>query len=323
MLEINEHTSSGYTQRTKHNARSADLTVAFAVDFTTAGELLTHKASGDKYLGISLSEDPIQSARILYKELRDRNAHSLNIAGNGIYTLSTKGWTQDKINTHIHMILSKVHEHWPIEKIISGGQTGVDIAGITSAYALGIYAIATLPKGFIQRGTDKVDKSRSESLIREEVISWTNKLTGNTVENMAGSLRVVSKRKDGNKPNDDETVIEGDRTNPVFGNKYHLKNWWDKEDRARVISLHHADYERDVISGGAIYQEMGKIAERIKKGEKIALRCWCSPMPCHLDHISEGILKLVDGVDLQAEISAEISTINDEEVLAVEYMPSC
>lgn len=45
-LIIKESTSSKYTPRTYYNAKSADLTVAFAVDFSTAGERCTHKAAG-------------------------------------------------------------------------------------------------------------------------------------------------------------------------------------------------------------------------------------------------------------------------------------
>ena len=170
-LDIIEHTSSSYAPRTYFNAKSAELTVAFAMDLTTAGERLTHKAAGDRYVGISMQEDPIQAARILYKSLSHWNAKVLNVAGNGIYTLASHNWSQDQVNRYVYAVLAKVHEHWPLSRVLSGGQTGVDIAGIVAAYALGIDACATLPKGFIQRGIDKVDSVKTEAEISEYVKS--------------------------------------------------------------------------------------------------------------------------------------------------------
>lgn len=170
-LNIVEHKSGSYAPRTYFNATSAELTVAFAMDMTTAGERLTHKAAGDRYIGISMKGDPIQAARILYKALSHWNARVLNVAGNGIYTLNSHNWNQNQVNQYVYAVLAKVHEHWPLSRVISGGQTGVDIAGIIAAYALGIDACATLPKGFIQRGIDKVDDSKSAAEISENVKS--------------------------------------------------------------------------------------------------------------------------------------------------------
>lgn len=176
MLTINEHKSPSYAPRTYHNAASADITVAFAIDFNTAGEKVTHKAAGDKYIGISLNEEPIVAARRLYKAMRDNNARVLNVAGNGIYTLSKKGWSQDRLDQHLMTIVGKVFEFWPIEKIISGGQTGVDISGIIVAQTLGIDAVATLPKGFIQRGTNKVDVTQTKADIVKQIEMGVAKL---------------------------------------------------------------------------------------------------------------------------------------------------
>lgn len=157
-LEVLEHPSPNYSPRTWVNARAADLTVAFAVDFTTAGEKLTHKAAGDRYVGIDLATEPIQAARVLYRAMRAHGAKTLNVAGNGIYTLAKHGWTQVRVDTYVFNVLAKVHEHWPIKHVRSGGQTGVDMAGIAAAHALDIDALALLPKGFIQRGVDRVDR---------------------------------------------------------------------------------------------------------------------------------------------------------------------
>lgn len=169
LLEVREHSSGYFSPRTYFNVSSAGLTVAFAVNFETAGEKLTRKAAGDNYLAIPLGEDPLVAARALYRELKNRGAKVLNVAGNGIYTLIPKGWTQEGINAYLFTVIGKVQQHWPLEKIVSGGQTGADLAGVTVAYALGIRAVATLPKGFLQRGPDNKNVFQSEMAIRNQI----------------------------------------------------------------------------------------------------------------------------------------------------------
>lgn len=53
--------------------------------------------------------------------------------------------------------------------MISGGQTGVDIAGIVAAQALRIDAVATLPKGYLQRFEDRIDRNMTEEAVREQI----------------------------------------------------------------------------------------------------------------------------------------------------------
>jgi hypothetical protein len=193
-MKLVEHGSTKYPPRTEHNAKSADLTVAFAEDFDSAGERLTKKLAGDKYLAIHLSTDPIQAARILYKDCRDRGVRVLNIAGNGIYTLSrsdyteaetaelnkgnflleSKGWTpkcwsQSTLNFWVYQVLSLVHKHYPLEMVISGGQTGVDFAGGVAAEVLGLNPVMTFPKGFLQRTLTVNHFTQTEANVMAEV----------------------------------------------------------------------------------------------------------------------------------------------------------
>jgi len=171
LLTIKEHSSEKYTPRTYYNATSADLTFALATDLSTAGEKCTKKAAGNKYLGVEyVHQEDIVIARLLYKDLRRRNAKTLNIAGNGIYTLCKQGLTQGDINRIIYNIINLVHIHWPIEKIYTGGQTGVDIAGAVAGYALEIETEVTLPKGFIQRFEDGKDRQMTEFNIRNQIV---------------------------------------------------------------------------------------------------------------------------------------------------------
>ncbi|WP_455233399.1 DUF4326 domain-containing protein [Geopseudomonas aromaticivorans] len=329
MLDIQEHTSPSYSPRTYANAAGAELTVAFAVDFSTAGEKLTHKAAGDRYVGIPLGSDPVEAARALYRALRDRNAHTLNVAGNGIYTLALHGWTQRTVNEWVHEVLSKVNAHWPLTAVRSGGQTGVDLAGVVSAHVLGIDSLMLLPKGFTQRGTDKIDKLHTAEEIRAQVEHWANALRqkpevaalvqrtleapqtrrprGGQEAAQPGSVRVVSKRKGGVAAEPGETVIDGDREDPVFGNRHILHNHRDDDERAQVIHQHLVeDYEPDVLAGGPIYRKMVGLAERVAAGERIAIACWCAPRSCHCDNYAAGIDMLARGIDLQAEVRATV-----------------
>ncbi len=174
MVIVKEHTSAKYTPRTYFNAKSGDVTVAFAVDLSTAGEKLTHKAAEDRYIGFLLEEntESIDLARKLYKFMKFKNAKTLNIAGNGIYTLSKFSCSQEHINDFVLSVIEKVHEHWPIQKIFTGGQTGVDLAGAVVAKYLNIDALITLPKGYIQRFEDKVDIVQSKEDVEQQIDYW-------------------------------------------------------------------------------------------------------------------------------------------------------
>lgn len=152
MITINEY-GSHYSERTRLNASLAGLTVAFAVDFETAGERLTARAaSRTKYLGILIKEEP--DIRAMAITIIDRfwflsnNTKTLNIAGNGIYHLDKVHINQEYINILIYQVLAIVHREGPITKIYTGGQSGVDQAGVIAALALGIPVEVNMPKGF-------------------------------------------------------------------------------------------------------------------------------------------------------------------------------
>lgn len=147
-LQVVEHISASYAPRTYHNATTADLTLAIAIDFNTAGEKLTKKAAGDKYLAINYAEDYIVAARKLYKECKSRQVKTLNIAGNSLYTFIKQDIHQEDINKTLYTILNLVQQHYKIEHIVSGGQTGMDIAAGVVATVLGIPCTMTYPKGY-------------------------------------------------------------------------------------------------------------------------------------------------------------------------------
>lgn len=172
-IKILEHTSSSYGPRTYANAAKADITIAIAVDYTTAGERLTHKAAGDKYLKLDPALPAVENARVLWRRvnnLGDCFPAILNVAGNGIYTLSKHGWTQARMDCYVYDVLEPIIDHCELGKIISGGQTGVDISGAWAAHKLGIDVEVLLPKGLIQRFEDGKDVSMTEEEIYKQIV---------------------------------------------------------------------------------------------------------------------------------------------------------
>lgn len=169
-LEVIEHSSSSYGPRTWHNAKAADLTVAFAINFETRGEQLTKKAAWPNYVGISLSHAPAFAAAMLEEfrakqEMRD----TLNVAGNGIYTLKKFGWDQGRVNRWVYETLLRAHRSVQFMHVYTGGQTGVDLAGAVAAYALAIPCTVTMPLGYIQRDEYGRDASHTEDGIRGQI----------------------------------------------------------------------------------------------------------------------------------------------------------
>lgn len=179
MLTILEHTSSSYGPRTYANAAKGYVTIAIAVDYTTVGERLTHKAAGDKYLKLDPDSPWIDNARMLFKRLARNGNNSpavINVAGNGVYTLAKNKRTQHELNRYVYNILAQVSEYYPIKEIVSGGQTGIDLAGGVAGYVLGIPTTMLLPKGFKQRFEDGVDIVQTEQDVRNQVEFWAEKL---------------------------------------------------------------------------------------------------------------------------------------------------
>lgn len=161
MITIVEHKSSHYGPRTWHNAAQG-VTLAYAVDHTTAGEKLTQKAAGEKIVMVDANKhDDLNAARALYSMLKKHNCRTVNVAGNGIYTFAKHGFGQHNVNDAILNILYTVNQHWKIEHIVSGGQSGADLAGLVAAGILGIPATGTWPAGFKMRFENGRDVNHS------------------------------------------------------------------------------------------------------------------------------------------------------------------
>lgn len=163
-------TSKGsYQQRTKENAERSDITIALAEDFTTYGERATKNFAGNKYTShlIKFEGKPFTSQEIanhiafdIINNKEIRKPIKLNIAGNGIYSLSEP---QEYYNDLVTEVIKELQLRGiKIKEIRSGGQTGIDEAGIIAAQRLGIPAVVHGTKDWAFRGKDGKDVKGDE-----------------------------------------------------------------------------------------------------------------------------------------------------------------
>jgi hypothetical protein len=189
LLVIRELRSKQYRPRTLHNAGAADLTVAIAEDFESAGEKLTRKAAGERYVAIHMSMPALDAARLLFRAFRYFDGRVLNVAGNSLSTLKGYGWLQESADLYVYSIVEKMHAHRPIEKIINGGQTGIDLSGAIVGVALGIPTVVTMPRGFIQRHEAHSDTLHSPDDVAKQVLDGAAKLKEAAEAKPSPSLR--------------------------------------------------------------------------------------------------------------------------------------
>lgn len=155
-----EDMSSGYASRTAKNA-SADITFAFAIDFTTGGEVLTKKCVKEQnkiYVPVDAKNTEVTKERIdkivnyINKYPLNKDVPiTINIAGNGIYTLDKFGYNQKYVDEFTYEFFCAIINHpnfFAVQLIRSGAQTGFDESGIKAAIKLNIPALCLAPKGW-------------------------------------------------------------------------------------------------------------------------------------------------------------------------------
>lgn len=113
-----------------------------------------------------------------------------------------------------------------------------------------------------------------------------------------GRVRLGNKRSGAAaKPQSGDIVVDIDRSNPILGNPYILKDHRDDARRAEVIALYKVKYDADIARQGPMAIATETLAEKVRKGAHIILMCWCAGVPfnkpCHGDLIKEQIRKLV------------------------------
>lgn len=121
----------GYRMRTIRNA-SADATIAIAADFTTAGERLTRAAvlkqqrvyAPVRYVG-AMATTRALDATVGHLNSIAKHSVTLNIAGNGIYTLrDLLASTQIDVDTYTYDLLSRIVAHPALRPKIVAVQSG-------------------------------------------------------------------------------------------------------------------------------------------------------------------------------------------------------
>lgn len=157
MLTFTECTRPGYPARTAMNVQQADITIAIAADFAIAGEVLTRNLCTQyrkPYLPIALT--PLTDTRMdriaawIHSHIPERGA-TYNIAGNGIYSLPD---TQQDYNYFMEDFFADMELAMCINKVISGGQTGIDEAAIVAALRMGYDCHINAPKAWRYRTRD-------------------------------------------------------------------------------------------------------------------------------------------------------------------------
>ena len=196
-ISFKEDSSSGYKARTEKNA-SADATIAIAVDFTSAGERLTKSSvqkQGKKYIPINANDDVLTQERVdkAVDKLNSVNAKTLNIAGNGIYTMKGK-YTQQQVDDFTYELLKNIINSPRLKnKIISirtGGQTGFDEAGAKAGIRLGIPTSILAPKGWKYRdesGKDLSGETQFKARFSNNVPTKTQAKSKESIYNKLGN----------------------------------------------------------------------------------------------------------------------------------------
>jgi hypothetical protein len=80
--------------------------------------------------------------------------------------------SQASLNQWVYLVISKVHEFWPITNLISGGQTGADWAGGIAGEALGMNVTMTFPKGYMQRDEHHNDFTQSKEYVEKKISAY-------------------------------------------------------------------------------------------------------------------------------------------------------
>ena len=107
---------------------------------------------------------------------------------------------------------------------------------------------------------------------------------------MAEEVIVVSLRKGAPPVPAGYAPVRVDRACPTLGNPY-FPRAETPEERASCIGKYRVMAEHDVARGGPISRKVRDLADRVDRGERLALQCWCKPKDCHGDVVRELILR--------------------------------
>lgn len=177
MLNITEHKSSNYADRTRDNVKLSDVTIAFVLDPNSPGEKLTKRLCleyGKPYILININSNVNYKSQIyellhkLYQIKISQNQRNVcvNIAGNSLstmYKLNNK-ITQELCNIYVFNYLADIFKllQSKINMCIrTGGQTGFDEAGAKLGISLGLPTTILFPYGYKIRNIHGIDVNQT------------------------------------------------------------------------------------------------------------------------------------------------------------------
>jgi hypothetical protein len=77
--------------------------------------------------------------------------------------------------------------------------------------------------------------------------------------------------------------------------------------RAEVIARYRVWLRQQWRHGGAVRQELERLAAQYGREGQLTLLCWCAPLACHADVVREAVLALVKPGQHIIDTCAEIS----------------
>lgn len=172
-----------YPQRTKENAEWSDITLDLTESDKGSGgrNELTKRVAGNKYVHFKLTDegDNTYDADEILAAIEEAGLPTenikLNIAGSEIGKLKND---QEIYNEEVTRLLKGLQELGvTISEIRSGGQTGIDEAGIIAAQRLGIKWSVNAPKGWKFRDAKGVDHEGEEEAFKARFGSQANEWT--------------------------------------------------------------------------------------------------------------------------------------------------
>lgn len=216
--------SGSYAKRTEENAEWSDITLAVATSFNTAGERKTKQVAGKKYVSVQFNSDEDtwkEAVETIKKKMGKKSSIKLNIAGNGIYTLAKDNVSQSDVDDYIYKLIEYISNNIDIEEIRSGGQTGVDEAGIKAAQKLDIEWSVLAPNGFKfrnEKGEDISDKKKFIARFSEDQQSQPSKIEQKTsglfddvdLGDVADDLENITEQNEGVQGDQDNNLEESD-----------------------------------------------------------------------------------------------------------------
>lgn len=274
-IDFIKSTSSKYSDRTRENIEWSDITIALAENFDTAGEKLTKYSAEGKYVSSNITKNVNDIVDSIYNQmtaLGKTKDIKLNIAGNGIYSLSKNQFQYDiKL---IDIIKGLQNKGITISEIRTGGQTGIDEAGAKAGQYLGIKTTVNAPSKWTYRNKQGNDISDEISFKNrfEMKNKYVNHYTGN-ITNDGNTIFVFGSNPEGRHGAGSAKIAREQfgahygQGEGIQGNSYALPT---KDLRIKANNGFRSISPRDIITN---IQKMYETAKRIpSKQFKIAYR---------------------------------------------------